>query len=127
MAKMKILIIDDEEDICVSAKSILEKTGKFEVMYSMEAIKGIDVAKRFNPDLILLDIIMPDMEGSDVAERLLQDPSTKDIPVVFLTALAKRSEVEGDLGTIGGRFFIPKPVTPAELIERIDSILKVKK
>ena len=127
MQKVKIFIIDDEEEICKLSKSILEKTGRFEVMFSSKAIGAIDLIKNYKPALILLDIFMPDMSGTRVAELLLEDPSTKDIPVVFLTALVEKSEVEETSGMRGGRFFIAKPVMSKELISRIDYILGIDK
>ena len=127
MQKVKIFIIDDEEEICKLSKSILEKTGRFEVMFSTKAIGAIDLIKSYKPDLILLDFVMPDMNGSIVAERLLEDSSTRDIPLVFLTALVEKSEIEETSGIKGGRFFIAKPVMSKELISRIDSILKIGK
>jgi CheY-like chemotaxis protein len=125
MEKARILIIDDEEDICKFSKSILEKTGKFEVLFSTTAIAGISLAKSQKPNLILLDILMPDMDGSDVAQYLSNDPSTGTIPVVFLTALAQKKDIDQKSGKIGGRFFFAKPVNPQELISRIQSILKM--
>jgi len=125
--KTKILIIDDEEDICHFLKSGLERTKKFEVLTSTQADRGIVLAKTFHPDLILLDISMPEMDGSQVAEALRADTSTKDIPVVFLTALARKEEVEEGSGMIGGHLFIAKPVETKELIDRIESILNTGK
>ncbi len=122
--KAKILIIDDEEDICNFSKSILEKTGKFEVTVSTRPLTGINLAKANKPDLILLDLFMPEMDGSKVAEHLLANDNTKDIPIVFLTALVKGDEVKDGEGRIGGRRFIPKPVSPQDLISQIEAILK---
>ena len=122
--KSKILIIDDEENFCHFVKLNLERTGRFEVLVATRAQTGISLAQKNSPDLILLDILMPDMDGSMVAENLLQDPATKKIPIVFLTALAQRKEVESSDGLIGGRTFIAKPVTSQELMSRIDLILE---
>ena len=122
--KSKILIIDDEENFCHFVKLNLELTGRFEVLVATRAQAGISLAKKNLPDLVLLDILMPDMDGSMVAENLLQEPTTKKIPIVFLTALAQRKEVESGDGQIGGRTFIAKPVTSQELIARIDSTLQ---
>jgi CheY-like chemotaxis protein len=122
MAK-KILIIDDEDDFCYFVKLNLEQTGKFEVLVATNGPSGINLARTQQPDLILLDLLMPGMHGSEVAEALLNDSTTRHIPVVFLTALAQKREVEKSKGTIGGRQFIAKPVTPEELIFKIESIL----
>jgi CheY-like chemotaxis protein len=121
--KRKLLIIDDEEDFCYFVKLNLERTGKFQVSVASQARAGISLAKANQPDLILLDILMPDMDGSQVAEDLLLEPTTKNIPIVFLTALAQKKEVESAEGVIGGRTFIAKPVTPQELIARIETVL----
>ena len=125
--KAKILIIDDEEDICYFSKSILEGTGKFEVIVTTNAKEGIELAKIHKPALILLDIFMPDMDGSQVAECLLGNESTKTIPIVFLTALVKEKDLEQDTGQIGGRYFIPKPVTSKELVAKVETILTEKR
>lgn len=121
--KRKILIIDDEEDFCHFVKLNLERTGKFQVSVATKAQTGISLAKINQPDMILLDILMPDMDGSQVAENLLLEPTTKNIPIVFLTALAQKKEIESAEGVIGGRTFIAKPVTPQELIARIEKVL----
>ncbi len=121
--KQKILIIDDEEDLCHFVKLNLERTGRFDVLVATRAQAGIDLAKINQPDLILLDILMPDMDGSQVAENLLLEPTTAKIPIVFLTALAQKKEVESAEGVIGGRTFIAKPVSPQELIARIEIVL----
>jgi CheY-like chemotaxis protein len=121
--KKKILVIDDEEDICYFSKSILEKTGKFEVWASTDPQAGIKLAKSEKPDLIVLDINMPMIDGGGVAQSLADYDATKNIPIIFLTALLKKAEVEEGPGKIAGRFFLAKPVTPKELIDKIESIL----
>jgi CheY-like chemotaxis protein len=126
LRKARILVIDDEEDICHFSKSILEKTGKFEVLASTDALTGINLAKNHRPDLILLDINMPKMDGGAVAQNLLENKSTSEIPIVFLTALLRKAEVEENTGKIGGHFFIAKPVDPKELIKKIELILKIE-
>ena len=121
--KAKILIIDDEDDFCHFVKLNLERAGKFQVSVATGALAGINLAKSQQPDLILLDVLMPDMDGSQVAEDLLADETTKRIPIIFLTALAQRKEVESGNGIIGGRTFIAKPVTQDELIKRIEAAI----
>jgi CheY-like chemotaxis protein len=82
------------------------------------------MARLHNPDLIILDLLMPYMEGSEVADQLLQTLETAKIPVVFLTALADKAQVQAGSGTIAGRQFIAKPVTTAELVKRIDGLIQ---
>ncbi len=125
--KKKILLIDDEEDFCFFVKLNLEQTGKYEVMTATTGSQGLIMASEDPPDLILLDIIMPEMSGGQVAELLLENPKTKDTSVLFITAIASRSEVQSQEGVIGGRRFIAKPVTPLELMAKIDPILENKR
>ena len=124
--KKKILLIDDEEDFCFFVKLNLEKTGKFEVLTTTSGSKGVIIASKESPDLILLDIIMPEMSGGQVAEQLMENEKTRNIPVLFITAIASRNEVQSQEGVIGGRRFIAKPVTPEELMAKIDGIFKPK-
>jgi CheY-like chemotaxis protein len=121
--KKKILVIDDEEDFCFFVKLNLEKTGKFDVLTATNGTMGIMMASEKHPDLILLDIIMPEISGGQIAEQLLEDPKTRDIPVLFVTAIASRREVQSHEGIIGGRQFIAKPVTPQEILIKVNTIL----
>ena len=121
--KKKILIVDDEEMVCALVKSILERTGDFQVSTAYRGKEGLELAFSFCPDLILLDIVMPGMGGNEVAQRLLSDSRTRDIPIIFLSALAQTEEVSASQGKIGGRSFIAKPVTSQELIDRIREIM----
>jgi CheY-like chemotaxis protein len=122
--KKKILLIDDEEDFCFFVKLNLEKTGRFEVLTTTSGSSGLVLASKERPDLILLDIIMPEMGGGQVAELLFENPKTRKIPVLFITAIASRQQVQSQEGIIGGRNFIAKPVTPDELMAKIDGIFK---
>jgi len=124
--KIRILLIDDEEDFGFFVKLNLEKTGRFEVTTTTSGSKGIILASKELPDLILLDIIMPELSGGHVAEQLLENPETANIPVLFITAIASRTQVQSQHGTIGGRSFIGKPVTPEELMARIDRLFARK-
>lgn len=117
MAKKKILIIDDEETFNDTVKLSLEKTGDYIVKTESNAQHGLAVTREFKPDLILLDIMMPDMDGGEVASRVKSDNSVKDTPIVFLTAAVTKEEADGQANVIGGHAFIAKPVTMEELIE----------
>ncbi|MCX5839152.1 MAG: response regulator [Deltaproteobacteria bacterium] len=125
--KRKVLLIDDEEDFCFFVKLNLEKTGKFEVLTTTSGAKGLILALEEQPDLILLDIIMPEIDGGQVAEQLLENQKTQDIPVLFVTAIASRQGVQSHEGAIGGRQFIAKPATPEEILEKITGVLEYKK
>lgn len=126
MEKRKVLIIDDEETLCSLLKLNLEGTGRYDVITATDSREGLIMVRKHLPDVILLDLMMPHMEGSEVAEHIIQDPKTKNIPIIFLTALAEKSQVEANMGIIAGREFIAKPVTTKELIDRIERVLSEK-
>lgn len=119
--KAKILVIDDEEDICFFTKSVLERTGKFDVTFSTDSSKGIGLAKTAAPDLVILDINMPKIDGSLIAEAIQGDKATSNIPIIFLTALINKEELNRQTGNYT---YIAKPVSPKELIEKIESVLE---
>lgn len=123
MDKKKILVVDDEAGFTRLLKLNLEQTGKFEVRTENKGALALNAAKVFKPDLVLLDIIMPDVDGSEVASRLRSDPATQNIPVLFLTALVKDKELASTSGTIGGHLFLAKPITTEELVENMDKLL----
>jgi CheY-like chemotaxis protein len=126
--KKKILMIDDESDFCYFTKKNLENTKEFEVTVENSAENGIRKAMELKPDLILLDIIMPELDGSEVAFRLVHDARTKDIPIVFLTCLAEEKDLNefDGLKLIGGRRFISKPCQTSELVKVIKEVLEAK-
>ncbi|MFH1414409.1 MAG: response regulator [Candidatus Omnitrophota bacterium] len=117
--KKKILIIDDEVGFVSLVKLNLEETGQYEVETENKGAKGLVAAKRFKPDLILLDVIMPDMQGNEVIQQLENNADTKNIPVVFLTAIVTPKETAEEGGIVAGRAFIAKPVSIQKLIEVI--------
>ena len=127
MSRQKILLIDDEEDFCYFAKLNLEKTGNYTVFTATGGREGIALAGQHKPDLIVLDVMMPRMDGGQVAQALLEDEATRAIPIVFLTAVIREEEVSKSGGRIGGRHFIAKPITPEKLVESIEYYLSLHK
>ena len=116
MEKKRILIIDDEASFTRMVKLNLEKTGTFEVREENRATDALAAAREFKPDLILLDVIMPTMDGGDVASQIRNDRHLKGTPIVFLTATVSQREAgEGGLNS-GGDLFLAKPVTVENLI-----------
>jgi CheY-like chemotaxis protein len=97
------------------------------VLTTTSGADGVIIASRERPDLVLLDIIMPEMGGGQVAELLLENQKTRNIPVMFITAIASRREVQSQEGIIGGRNFIAKPVTPEELMAKLDRFFESRK
>jgi len=111
----KILIIDDEEDFCFFIKKNLEAKGNFEVSTSCNAKEALGLAQSLHPDLILLDILMPQQSGTQVAEELKNNNETKNIPIVFVTAIITPEEIEIKGNFIKGNHVLAKPVTMDKL------------
>ncbi|MFA6129991.1 MAG: response regulator [Candidatus Omnitrophota bacterium] len=114
MGKKKILIIDDEDNFCNLVKKNVEKTNEFEVYVATNGNDGIKLIKVVKPDLILLDIMMPGLDGGDVVSLIRSDSSIKDIPIVFLTSLVRKNEAGA--GFTKGYSLLAKTVTVGELI-----------
>ena len=123
MKKRKILIIDDEKGFTAMLSLNLESTGQYEVRIENNPIFAVSAALQFRPDLILLDIIMPSMEGPDVAIEIKSQEELKDIPIVFLTATITKEEVDSQAGHIGGNEFVAKPSRLADLMYSIEKNL----
>jgi len=122
----KILIVDDERD----ALRILEKelaARGYSIIAAGNGNDALNLAKSEHPDLIVLDIWMPDMDGSEVAARLKEDLTTKDIPIIFLTCLLqKREEEEEEQGrVVAGKVLMAKPYSIRALSTRIRELLTV--
>src|SRR5207302_6195658 len=117
--KPRILIIDDSRDFTYSAKLGLERTGRYSVWEENDPAKAHQTAQRLKPDLILLDISMPETDGGEVAARIKSDPALHRTPIVFLTALVTKAEARSGL-RIQGHPFLAKPISVPELIEGIE-------
>jgi len=120
--KSRILIIDDNRDFTHSARLALERTGRYSVWEENEPARAHQTAQRVKPDLILLDIVMPETDGGEVAARIESDPTLHRTPVVFLTALVTKAEAKAGLH-IQGHSFIAKPISIPDLIKGIDENL----
>jgi len=120
MSKKKILVVDDEEYFTKMVKLNLEALGKYEVKIENRGIRAVVVAKEFMPDMIFLDVVMPDLDGGQVAQRIKEVPSLKNVPIVFLTAIVEEKDVAARDGFIGGHPFLAKPVTTKQLVEYIE-------
>ena len=124
MGRKRILIIDDEVGLTRLLKLNLEQTGAYEVRTENLGSQGVAAARAFKPDLILCDVIMPDLEGSDLVSQLKADPELGATPFVFLTAVVSREEVEAQGGMIGGHPFIAKPATVENIVACIEQHLQ---
>ena len=122
---MKILIVDDEIDILEFLSYNLRKEG-FNILTANNGLKGLEIAKKEEPDLIILDVMMPEMDGIEACEKIRETPSLEDTLVLFLTARAEEySELAGF--TAGADDYITKPIKPKLLISRVKAILKRKR
>lgn len=126
MAKKKILIVDDEKNFTRMVKLNLEATGQYDVMIENDAKSVLKTAQEYMPDLVLLDVIMPDIEGPDVLCQLRQHETFRHTPVVFLTATVTKEEVNSQEGFIGGHVFLAKPGSVSELVTCIERQLAEK-
>ena len=112
----KILLVDDEAGFTQLLKMNLEKGGQYEVCIENDSTKAIAVARTFQPHAILLDVVMPGMDGGDVQAALQSDPMLSRIPVLMLTALVDSTELsEGAVAQAGSQLVLPKPVNLAAL------------
>ena len=121
MHKPRILIVDDEQGLIRLLKIVLENTGRYSVHQENDATKAVDAARLFKPELILLDYVMPKMDGITLAQELRADPQFRHTPVVFLTATV----VENESGSseIAGFPALSKPIALNRLMAVIDSNL----
>ena len=125
MTKKKILVVDDETAFTRMMKLVLEKTGAYEVFCENNARRAHAAARTCLPDLVLLDVVMPDMDGGDVAALLQADPLLKSVPIVFLTALVGSHETEAGPLTRAGYRFLGKLASDAELLKCIEDSFQV--
>lgn len=119
---MKVLILDDEPDIRYLAALGLERFGGMSARDAATADEAIAIAREEQPDVILLDVVMPHVDGPKVLERLRQDPATAAIPVIFMTANAADSDIER-LISIGALAVVAKPFDPVSLGDVIRAAL----
>ena len=120
--KRRILIVDDDRDSSHLIKILLEKVGHYLVLEENDALKAHQSARNFGPDLILLDIMMPQRDGGDIAAQIEADPGLQRTPIIFLAALVTKAEAKAGL-LIQGHPVLAKPVNIPELIHRIEQNL----
>lgn len=114
---MKILIVDDEPEL-VKAIEIRLKQANYEVLTAYDGLEGLEKAKKEKPDLILLDILMPNIDGYQTLSKLKEDGITKDVPVIMLTSKSQVNDVAEAIG-LGAVDYIVKPFEPRILLEKI--------
>lgn len=121
--KKRILLVDDEAPITRMMRRNLESTGRFEVLDVNDPTQALPLARQFKPDLALFDVMMPEKDGGELAADFKEDPALSHVPVVFLTAIVSRNEVNPTGSLIGEHTFLAKPVKLEELLACIDAQL----
>lgn len=121
--KTRVLVIDDEERFTKMVQLNLEGTGMYEVQALNESRKAIEVAREFQPHIILLDVVMPEVDGGDVANNLRTRTATKGIPIIFVSAMVSQKESHSGFYESGGEHFLAKPVTTETLGGAIEKVL----
>ncbi|MDQ3778591.1 MAG: response regulator [Actinomycetota bacterium] len=119
--KTRVLVVDDEAPIRLLCRVNLEAEG-MEVLEAADGVEGVAAARSRRPDVILLDVMMPGMDGWQVAEQLVEDEATTDIPLIFLTARAELRDRARGL-ELGGVEYITKPFNPVELASLVERLL----
>ena len=122
--KRRILIVDDDANSTHLVKILLERSGPYLVLEENDPTKADQTAHNFKPDVILLDIIMPKMDGGELATQIEADRELHDTPIIFLTALVTHGEAKGGLH-LQGHPFVAKPISIPELIDAIEKHLPV--
>ena len=112
----RILIVDDKASDTLLVKLCLEQTGDYVVGEENDALAAVAAAEKFRPDLILLDVLMPGLNGGDLAESLRANPQLKDVPIVFLTALVTKADIKSGVGQLGRYPFLAKPLSLPDLV-----------
>jgi two-component system, OmpR family, response regulator len=118
-----VLLVDDDKDILEIARMSLEIVGGLEVTTCENGLAAIEMARQVRPDMILLDVMMPGMDGPTAMKRIRADPATANIPVVLVTARAQTQEVSQFEG-LGAAAVIPKPFDPMTLAQEIADIFQ---
>ena len=122
MAKANILVVEDEEDILELVRYNLEKEG-YEVTCVTSGEDGLTVARSRLPDLVVLDLMLPGVDGLDVCKLLKTDPKTRHIPIVILTARSEEADIVTGL-ELGAHDYVTKPFSPRVLIARVRAVLR---
>jgi CheY-like chemotaxis protein len=118
-----VLVVDDSAEVCSTLKLNLEHAQHFNVLTAQDGKSALRLAQKTVPDVILLDVMMPGMSGGQVAEALREHRSTAHIPIIFLTGMITKAELEAQGGEIGGEVFLAKPVSSEEIASTIHSVL----
>ena len=128
MEKKKILLVDDDADFTEAVKLLLESRS-YDVTVANDGKEGLKKVQTEGPNLIILDVMMPEMDGYQVCAKLKADPKYRQIPILLLTAVGEAITTTSYTKEMGMRIeaddYIPKPVEPIEIVERVEKLLRI--
>jgi two-component system, OmpR family, response regulator MtrA len=119
--RARVLVADDDEDILALVTAVLERSG-CEVIAVHDGAQALETVRAANPDLVVLDISMPELDGLEVLRLFRADVATQDLPVILLSAQAQEADVELGYAT-GANAYVKKPFSPRDLAERVAELL----
>ena len=118
----KVLIVDDEQNIAISVEYLMRREG-FDVSVAKDGEEGLAMIRSTKPDLVLLDVMMPKMDGFQVCSEVRADASLAGVRIIMLTAKGREAEVEKGL-SLGADAYIPKPFSTSDLVSRVNALLE---
>ncbi|MCB1857901.1 MAG: response regulator [Gammaproteobacteria bacterium] len=117
----KILIVDDEQNIAISVEFLMKREG-FEVTVARDGEEGLERIRADRPDLVLLDVMMPKLNGFQVCEAVRSDPELAEVRIVMLTAKGREAEINKGM-SLGADAYIPKPFATSDLVAKVKALL----
>lgn len=120
MSRRRVLVVDDEPQVTSLLQRFLERTGKYEVRTENRSRAALEAALAFRPDVVVLDVCMPEMDGSEVAQAMNEVPELQAVPVFFLTGLVGPDEIGPEGMNVGSRVYLPKPIQMADFLKRLE-------
>ena len=120
----KVLIVDDEQNIAISVEYLMRREG-FDVSVARDGEEGLAMIRSLRPDLVLLDVMMPKMDGFQVCAEVRADADLDAVRIIMLTAKGREAEVEKGL-SLGADAYIPKPFSTSDLVSRVNTLLEPK-
>jgi PleD family two-component response regulator len=121
--RKRILLVDDSEVALMTERMILQRAGSFELLYARNGREAVSVAREARPDLILLDVVMPEMGGFDACQALRDEAATHEIPIILVTTRGDAEHVETGFAS-GCSDYVTKPLNGVELIAKIRSLIE---
>jgi excisionase family DNA binding protein len=123
--KRKILVVDDDLELVELITDVLDKDGRFEVRSVNNGFDAGMMVKEYHPDLLVLDVMLPDINGKEVCQRVRNDPTMDDVKIVCISGMVEQDKIE-DLRTSGADDFLQKPFEVDQLVDRICQLLEVE-